>query len=113
LRSEEYELTRQLGGVADPITKNWPQYRKFSAAPCVRNIVSRTLIGAGVAGALVFSWMPSPERMLPPADMHVVTYVEFPRVEIVGKRENPATRTAAVSHGLVESVWIKFTKHGD
>ena len=109
-------MTQQLGGartLAHSPANNWPQYRKFSASPCFRKIVTRSLISGAVAAALAFSWMPSPDRMMPPPDMHVVTYVQFPRVEIVGKRESTAERTAAVSHGFVERVWIKLAKHGE
>jgi hypothetical protein len=69
--------------------ENWPQYKKFSAALSVRQIVVRTSVVMAAVAVVAMVWMPD-ERMLPPADMHIVTYVKLPRVEIVGKREPAA-----------------------
>jgi hypothetical protein len=84
-------VTQELSGT------NWPQYRKFSTALTPREIIVRASVVIVAVAAVAALWMPD-ERMLPPKDMHIVTYVTFPRVEIVGKRQyvdQPATAVAS------------------
>lgn len=92
----------------------WPQYRKFSAALTTRQIVGRSLAGAAIAGVIAFAWMAG-NRMEAPADMHVVTFVTFPRVTITAKRESANESVAAMKPGpdaqqVVDPASIKLVK---
>ena len=85
----------------------WPQYRKYSSAPTRRQLFARAGLTVAVCAVVAVAWL-SGDRMEAPADMHVVTYVNFPRVEIVAKRPHSEDVVASV-----KAAWIKFVGAGD
>jgi hypothetical protein len=93
-------LTQQTTGerIAFAQATHWPQYRKFSAAPSTRQIVGRALAGAAIAAVVAFAWTAG-DRMDAPSNVHVVTFVTFPRVTITAKRESGNESVAANKSG--------------
>ena len=108
--------TGTRGQLARVQARQWPQYKKFSATRSVREVIARTLTGAAIVGLVAYTWTCG-DRMEPPPDMHVVTYVEFPRVTIVGKRVHASEATMARKtdgkHQRVDPASIELVKSRD
>lgn len=84
-------MTKQPNPAA---ARQWPQYRKFSAAPSRAQIAARSALAAVIALSICMPWMLE-GRVHQGPGVRPTAYVQLDRVEIVGKRERPAPATAA------------------